>query len=87
MAEDYRHTHANDAGVLQLVLKDIANIVKSMGKDITNYGLPELHESGISLMVFWEHCISTIYFVYNVGVSIIYVMYWKQQIALLFNLI
>jgi hypothetical protein len=52
MVEDYRRTHASDASVLQLVLKDIANIVKSMGNDIKNYGLSELHESGISLMVF-----------------------------------
>ena len=60
MAEDYRHTHANDAGVLQLVLKDIANIVKSMGKDINNYSLPELHESGISFMLLdcCVYCIS-----------------------------
>jgi len=73
MAEDYRRTHANDAAVLQLVLKDIANIVKSMGKDIKNYGLPELH--GISLTVFLEHCISTIYSVCNAGVCIIYIMF------------
>ena len=60
MAEDYHRTHASDASVLQLVLKDIANIVKSMGKDINNYGLPELHKSGISFMLFdcCVYCIS-----------------------------
>jgi hypothetical protein len=60
MAEDYHRTHASDASVLQLVLKDIANIVKSMGKDINNYGLPELHESGISFLLLdcCVYCIS-----------------------------
>nr|TKW32380.1 hypothetical protein SEVIR_2G165399v2 [Setaria viridis] len=45
MAEDYRQTHGSCRLVLQLVLKDIADIVRSMGKDMRSYGLPELDES------------------------------------------
>lgn len=33
MAEDYCRTHGSSPSVLQLVLKDIADIVTSMGKD------------------------------------------------------
>ena len=32
--------------VEQLVLRDIADIVRSMGKDIKSYGLPNIDESG-----------------------------------------
>nr|XP_034570998.1 uncharacterized protein LOC117835787 [Setaria viridis] len=45
MAEDYRRTHGSSRLVLQLVLRDIADIVYLMGKDIRSYGLPELDES------------------------------------------
>lgn len=46
MAEDYRHSHGSSALVIQLVLRDISNSVRSMGKDIKNYGLPDLDETG-----------------------------------------
>ena len=46
MADDYVRNHGNTPIVVQLVLRDIADIVLSMGKDIKNYGLPELDVSG-----------------------------------------
>jgi len=46
MADDYVRNHGNTPIVVQLVLRDIADIVRSMGKDIKNYGLPELDVSG-----------------------------------------
>jgi hypothetical protein len=45
MWEHYRHTMSNNLKcVLQLVLKDIDDIVSSMDKDIHDYGLPELDD-------------------------------------------
>ena len=46
LGEDYHRVHANSAYVEQLVLRDIADIVRSMGKDIKSYGLPNIDESG-----------------------------------------
>jgi len=46
MAEDYVHVHGNSSSVEQFVLRDIADILSSMGKDIRNYGLPHMHQSG-----------------------------------------
>jgi len=46
MAEDYRHVHGNSLIVEQFVLRDIADILSSMGKDIRNYGLSHIHQSG-----------------------------------------
>lgn len=46
MAEDYRRTHGGSASVVQLVLRDISDIVRSLGKDIKCCGLPDLDESG-----------------------------------------
>src|SRR6185312_7475844 len=46
MAEDYVHVHGNSSCVEQFVLRDIADILSSMGKDIRNYGLPTMQQSG-----------------------------------------
>ncbi|XP_062230350.1 uncharacterized protein LOC133928088 [Phragmites australis] len=46
MSQDYRCTHNDAAMVEQLVLRDIRNVVHSMGKDVRNYGLPEVDDSG-----------------------------------------
>jgi hypothetical protein len=42
MSEDYRRNQSNQAVLEQIVLRDIANLVHSMGKDIKSYGLPDL---------------------------------------------
>ena len=46
MAEDYRRVYGNSSSVEQFVLRDIADILFSMGKDIRNYGLPTMQTSG-----------------------------------------
>ena len=48
MAEDFRRTHGSSSSVVQMVLRNIADIIGSMGKDIRAYGLPDLDESGNS---------------------------------------
>ncbi|XP_044444071.1 ATP-dependent DNA helicase PIF1 [Triticum aestivum] len=45
MSEDYHHTQSNQAALEQMVLRDIQDLVHSMGKDIKSYGLPELVET------------------------------------------
>ena len=42
ITEDYRRNQSNEATLEQMVLRDIRDMLQSMGKDITNYGLPEL---------------------------------------------
>jgi hypothetical protein len=42
MSEDYLRNHPNKAAVEQMVLRDIRDLVHSMGKDIGSYGLPDL---------------------------------------------
>jgi ATP-dependent DNA helicase PIF1 len=42
MSEDYRRDQSNQAAVEQMVLRDIRDLVHSMGKDISIYGLPDL---------------------------------------------
>nr|XP_051197220.1 uncharacterized protein LOC127310601 [Lolium perenne] len=42
MSEDYRRNQPNQAAVEQMVLRDIRDLVHSMGKDISSYGLPDL---------------------------------------------
>ena len=42
MAEDYRRTKSNEATLAQMVLRDVRDLVQSMGKDIKMYGLPDL---------------------------------------------
>jgi ATP-dependent DNA helicase PIF1 len=46
MAEDYRRNNGDESYVVQMVLRDVADIVRSMGKDINDFGLPHLDESG-----------------------------------------
>ena len=46
LGEDYRRVHGNSIYAQQLVLRDIADIVRSMGKDVKSYGLPNIDESG-----------------------------------------
>ncbi|XP_010230087.1 uncharacterized protein LOC104581332 [Brachypodium distachyon] len=45
MSEDYRRTQPNEAELEQMVLRDIRDLVQSMGKDIKSYGLPEIAET------------------------------------------
>ncbi|EEC75772.1 hypothetical protein OsI_12678 [Oryza sativa Indica Group] len=42
MSEDYSRGNTNTATVEQMVLRDIRDLLHSMGKDITEYGLPEI---------------------------------------------
>uniref|UniRef100_A0A453R0B5 ATP-dependent DNA helicase n=1 Tax=Aegilops tauschii subsp. strangulata TaxID=200361 RepID=A0A453R0B5_AEGTS len=42
MSEDYRRTQSNEAALEQMVLRDIRDLLQSMGKDIKLYGLPDL---------------------------------------------
>jgi hypothetical protein len=42
MSEDYRRSQPNQAALEQMVLRDIRDLVHSMGKDIRSYGLPDL---------------------------------------------
>jgi hypothetical protein len=63
MAEDYRHNFGDDSYIIQLVLRDVADIVRSIGKEIKDFGLPHLNESGTlftmhiilikTLKIFW----------------------------------
>nr|XP_051229452.1 uncharacterized protein LOC127347285 [Lolium perenne] len=45
MSEDYRRNQSNEAALEQMVLRDIRDLVQSMGKDIKSYGLPDLVET------------------------------------------
>jgi len=53
MAEDYRHVHGSSSIVEQFVLRDIADILSSMGKDFRNYGLPSMQLSGETFRSFY----------------------------------
>jgi hypothetical protein len=44
MSEDYRRNQSNEAALEQMVLRDIRDMLQSMGKDIKSYGLPDLLE-------------------------------------------
>jgi hypothetical protein len=44
MSEDYRRNQPNEAALEQMVLRDIRDMLQSMGKNITSYGLPDLVE-------------------------------------------
>jgi ATP-dependent DNA helicase PIF1 len=46
MAEDYRRNNGDQSYVVQMVLRDVADIVRSKGKDNKYFGLPHLDESG-----------------------------------------
>ncbi|XP_062202004.1 uncharacterized protein LOC133904523 [Phragmites australis] len=45
MSKDYRRAHTNAATIEKMILRDIRNVVHSMGKDIRSFGLPELDET------------------------------------------
>jgi hypothetical protein len=47
MSEDYSRGNTNPAAVEQMVLRDIRDLLHSMGNDITEYGLPEISDIGI----------------------------------------
>ena len=55
MAEDYRRTHGSSKSVVQLVLRDISDIVRSLGKDIKYCRLPDLDESGDLFAIAFLH--------------------------------
>ena len=57
MSEDYRRSNSCSKMVEQMVLRDISIHVKDMGRDITNYGLPELDDLGILVNVKFEKLI------------------------------
>nr|XP_051207578.1 uncharacterized protein LOC127323481 [Lolium perenne] len=48
MSEDYRLNQSNDATIEQMVLRDIRDMLQSMGKDITSFGLPDLVDTNSS---------------------------------------
>jgi ATP-dependent DNA helicase PIF1 len=50
MAEDYRRNNGDKSYIVQMMLRDVADIVRSMGKDIKDFGLPHLDESGTFFM-------------------------------------
>jgi hypothetical protein len=45
-SEHYSRNNPNIAAVEQMVLRDIRDLLQSMGKDIRNYDLPELNDAG-----------------------------------------
>ena len=49
MTEDYRRIQPNQAALEQMVLRDIRDLLHSMGKDIKTYGLPELVDTNAFL--------------------------------------
>uniref|UniRef100_A0A804LGP1 ATP-dependent DNA helicase n=1 Tax=Zea mays TaxID=4577 RepID=A0A804LGP1_MAIZE len=46
MSEDYNRDNPKSTCVQQMVLKDIRELVRSMGKDIKSYDLPEINDTG-----------------------------------------
>lgn len=53
MSEDYNRNQCNSKIVEQMVLRDIRDLLQSMGKDIKNYDLPELNDTGNN----YSHCL------------------------------
>ncbi len=45
MSDDFQQTRTDSHVVEQMVLMDIRNMLQSMGKDITSFPLPEIHDS------------------------------------------
>ena len=45
--------HGNSSSVEQFVLRDIADILSSMGKDFRNYDLPTMHQSSKTIYQFY----------------------------------
>ncbi|XP_066374100.1 uncharacterized protein [Miscanthus floridulus] len=46
MSKNYSQGNSNTAAVEQMVLRDIRDLIMLMGKDIRNYDLPEVNDSG-----------------------------------------
>ena len=57
MSEDCRRSNCNSKMAEQMVLRDISTHVTDMGRDIRNYGLPELDDSGILVNIKFEKLI------------------------------
>ena len=45
-SEYYSRNNPNTTAVEQMVLRDIRDLIQSMGKDIRNYDLPKLNDMG-----------------------------------------
>ena len=60
MSEDYNRDNPKSTCVQQMVLKDIRELVRSMGKDIKSYDLPEINDTGTFL-----HCKQMIVLIAN----------------------
>ena len=74
MAEDYVRVHGNSSSVEQFVLRDIADILSSMGKNIRNYGLPHMHQSGNIFSQLYLRCCVAIIIIYCILVLIIKIL-------------
>jgi hypothetical protein len=46
LSEDYKRDNSNSSVVEQMALRDIREMIQSMGKDIRNYDLSELNDAG-----------------------------------------
>ena len=46
MSEDYKRDNSNTAMVEQMALRDIREMIQSMGKEFRSYDLPELNDAG-----------------------------------------
>ena len=66
--------HGNSSSVKQFVLRDIADILSSMGKDIRNYGLPHIYQSGNIFSQLYLRCCVAIIIVYCILVLIIKIL-------------
>ena len=74
MAEDYVRVHGNSSCVEQFVLRDIADILSSMGKGIRNYGPPHIHQSGNIFSQLYLRCCVAIIIVYCILILIIKIL-------------
>jgi len=46
MSQDYKRDNSNTAMVEQMALRDIREMIQSMGKEFRSYDLPELNDAG-----------------------------------------
>jgi len=74
MAEDYVCVHGNSSSVEQFVLRDIADILSSMGKDIRNYGRPHMHQYGNIFFQLYLRCCVAIIIIYCILILIIKIL-------------
>ena len=59
-SEDYSRNNPNMAAVEQMVLRDIRDLLQSMGKDIRSFDLPELNDTGnvfSSKIILKKYCV------------------------------